>query len=140
MPRFVLLYHDTPPGYVRGPHWDLMLEDGGSLRTWALAELPAAWAAARQATALAHLRCPDLATCGTVAAERLGDHRLAYLDHEGPVGDDRGMVTRIDHGRYTSLAESPTYWRLALDGRHVPGTIELEQSEVDASRWTLRCD
>lgn len=140
MHRFVLLYHDTPSAYVRAPHWDFMLEVGDSLRTWALAELPAAWAAAWQATTLGHPDCPALATSNNVAAEQLGDHRLAYLDYEGPISGDRGVVTRIDLGSYVSLAESQTNWRLALDSHLVHGVIELQQSEADATRWTLRCD
>ena len=35
MPRYVILQHDTPPGYPRPLHWDLMLEQGRTLRTWA---------------------------------------------------------------------------------------------------------
>jgi len=41
MPRFVILRHEPPPGSRGTPHWDLMLESGDALRTWALAELPA---------------------------------------------------------------------------------------------------
>ena len=34
MPRFVVLRHETPPGYPRPPHYDLMLEQEGGLWTW----------------------------------------------------------------------------------------------------------
>ena len=33
-------------------------------------------------------------------AEVLPDHRLAYLDYEGPISGDRGSVTRWDRGTY----------------------------------------
>jgi hypothetical protein len=36
MPRYVILTHDHP-----FQHWDLMLEDGGVLRTWRLLAEPA---------------------------------------------------------------------------------------------------
>ena len=42
MPRFVVLLHETPAGYSRGTHFDLMLEYGEALRTWALNKLPLA--------------------------------------------------------------------------------------------------
>jgi hypothetical protein len=38
MPRFVILRHDSP----RGVHYDLMLEDGDVLKTWALPQPPEA--------------------------------------------------------------------------------------------------
>ena len=79
MPRFVVLEHDFPT-----PHFDLMLEDGDSLRTWRLPTMPAV---------------------GTiVAAPELPRHRLAYLDYEGPIDGDRGRVIRRVSGRYTSEA------------------------------------
>src|SRR5882724_3306447 len=38
MPRFVILRHETPPGFARPAHWDFMLECGGVLRTWEMAD------------------------------------------------------------------------------------------------------
>jgi hypothetical protein len=83
MPRFVVLRHVTPPGHDRPTHGDFMLECGGALRTWALAEPPS----------------PGR----TIAAEELPDHRLAYLDYEGEVSGGRGSVTRWDAGTYEVL-------------------------------------
>ena len=79
MPRFVVLLHETPSGYPRGAHLDLMLEHAGALRTWALEKPP----------------LPG----EIVVAERLPDHRLEYLDYEGAVSHDRGVVSRVDSGR-----------------------------------------
>ena len=86
MPRFVLLRHDCPPDYERPSHWDLMLESDGVLRTWRLAALPQT--------------PPD-----SMEAEELADHRLAYLEYEGPVGGERGTVSRVDAGTFETLAE-----------------------------------
>src|SRR5687768_6367400 len=61
MPRFVLLYHECPPDYVRESHWDFMLEAAGVLRTWAVAKLPRSWRAAWEKTAALHPDCPVLA-------------------------------------------------------------------------------
>ena len=47
MPRFVLLHHECPPGYVKPSHWDFMLEFGDVLWTWELRELPAGWRGSR---------------------------------------------------------------------------------------------
>jgi hypothetical protein len=74
-PRFVVLEHDHP-----FRHWDLMLETGEALRTWRLTAPPG----------------PGVVT----EATPLGDHRRLYLDYEGPVGGDRGRVTRWDRGTF----------------------------------------
>ncbi|MBY0228562.1 MAG: hypothetical protein K2W96_04700 [Gemmataceae bacterium] len=75
MPRYALLSHDWPT-----PHLDLLLEDGAACRTWRLPALPEPGA--------------------SVAAERLADHRLFYLDHEGPVSGGRGRVRRVAAGMF----------------------------------------
>jgi len=72
--RFALLIHDLPE-----LHLDLMLGREEVLWTWRLK------------------RWPDPSVW--IAAERISDHRTAYLDFEGPVSQDRGTVRRILHGR-----------------------------------------
>ena len=100
MPRYVILTHDHP-----FPHWDLMLESEGMLRTWRLLEEPA--------------------TGRTVPAEPLGEHRLAYLDYEGPVSGGRGSVMRWDSGTYSLLAEEAHCLRIQLVGNRLNGTAHL---------------
>lgn len=73
--RFVILEHDHP--FL---HWDLLLEEHSSARTWRL------------------LRKPCVGE--TIAAERIPDHRLMYLDYEGPVSGERGDVKRFLSGVY----------------------------------------
>lgn len=75
MPRFVILAHDWP-----SPHFDLLLQVGDALKSWRL---------------LADPRAAEW-----VPAEANADHRLAYLDYEGPVSGGRGSVVRIDAGEY----------------------------------------
>ena len=79
MPRFVVLAHDWP-----SPHWDFLAESGGVLRAWRLLAEPAAGA--------------------EVPAEPNADHRLAYLDYEGPVSGGRGRVARWAAGTCEWLA------------------------------------
>jgi hypothetical protein len=134
MPRFVLLYHECPADYVRPSHWDLMLEQGDALRTWALTRLPRNWQPARSRTADSHSNCPTLADENTVAAEQLGDHRLAYLRDEGPLSGNRGTVRRVDEGTYETIAETPGTWSLRLTGALLSGSIRLQFSQT---QWTL---
>jgi hypothetical protein len=115
MPRFVILRHEMPLGSSRGTHFDLMLEVGGMLRTWSIPELPVSGK--------------------LIQAEALLDHRLAYLDYEGPVSDNRGSVSRVDEGEYEVLADSAELWHVRLAGKVLNGRLELRQAEDSPSQW-----
>jgi hypothetical protein len=113
MPRFVLLFHDCPPSFGKPSHWDLMLERHGALMTWSLAESPASW------------RMSPGHGVIELEAARLPDHRLAYLDYEGPVSGDRGQVKRLDRGDYEIVDESPEWLHVRLDGAVAIGEMRL---------------
>jgi hypothetical protein len=111
MPRYVILEHDYP---VR--HWDFMLEAGTVLRTWKLEAAPALGQ--------------------TVRAEASFDHRLLYLDYEGPVSGGRGSVARWDAGTFTWAANTEERVVARLQGGRGRGTAILERSV--SGGWTLR--
>lgn len=113
--RFVILHHLAPTG----EHWDLMLERGESLLTWQLLAEP-------------HSRdaCP-------IAGVRISDHRKRYLDHEGPLGGGRGIVTRVDHGRYELLSADAATYAIHLSGRRLRGHFLLERIDESSSQWRL---
>jgi len=80
--RFVILRHHFPED-GNGEffdHFDLMLQQDSKLATWQLEAIPA----------------PGQ----TVPANRLPDHREAYLDYEGPVSGGRGFVEQIMTGTF----------------------------------------
>jgi hypothetical protein len=110
MPRFVLLEHDHPH-----LHLDLMFEVGAVLWTWQLASLP-------------EKSIP-------VQARRIFDHRLLYLDYEGPISGNRGQVRRLDRGVYEWLEQAPDRLVAQLDGNHLSGRLELFQ--VDGEHWQV---
>lgn len=109
MPRFVILEHDHPL-----LHWDLMLESGTVLRTWRLAAPP----------------CRGQA----VAAVAVFDHRLLYLDYEGPVHGGRGRVVRWEHGTFTGQVGDKERIVVPLTGQRLRGVLRLEHAEGDAWR------
>ena len=82
MLRFVLLEHNW-----NGVHWDLMLEAGEVLRTWAI-DAP-------------------IVSGRDLPARALGDHRKIYLDYEGQISGNRGNVRRVDAGTYRALVWLP---------------------------------
>lgn len=131
-----MLYHDYPAENPRSSHCDLMLEADGKLRTWALPELPSGFRVARPG-APSDGRGLRSSAANTIPAEQLPDHRLAYLDYEGPVSGDRGTVTRLDSGEYVSQKESPNQWVLEITGRIIHGQVTLRCIVPDASNWQL---
>jgi hypothetical protein len=107
MPRFVILAHDHPE-----PHWDLFLEDGSALRSWRLGQLPEAEA--------------------NVSAEPTPNHRLDYLDYEGPVSDARGSVKRVESGEFEWIADDPNCLIVRVASHKLTGELEIRQF---ASTW-----
>ena len=103
MRRYVILAHNHP--FL---HWDLMIEVDGALRTWRLSSPPE----------------PGV----DVAAEPLGDHRLDYLDYEGPVSGNRGCVTRWDAGVFEWRNEDVSAPRVKVAGEKLSGELILKSS------------
>lgn len=118
MPRYVILEHQW-----NGIHWDLMLENEGVLRTWAL---------------------DSPITAGVdLPARALADHRLFYLDYEGEVSGGRGSVRRIARGTYTEKVWTESRVEVELAGDQLAGVVELLRSgagaiEMPFFSWTLR--
>jgi hypothetical protein len=106
--RYVILEHDHPER-----HWDFMVEAGPVLRTWRLLAEPA----------------PGRA----VPAEPSFDHRLIYLDYEGPISGGRGIVARWDEGTLTWEAEEEGRLTMRLVGRRFNGRAVLERD--DSGQW-----
>ena len=105
MPRFVILRHELPSHRSRESHWDLMFEQGDVLRTWAVQEIP------------------PLDTW--IDADLLPDHRVAYLDYEGPISGDRGTVSQWDAGTFEWLEETEAEIKIALSGKHLDCTARF---------------
>ena len=109
MPRFVVLEHDHP---MR--HWDLMLEHGEVLRTWRLAEPPRAGE--------------------PITATATFDHRLVYLEYEGPISGGRGRVIRCESGTFTWQVQNNDRVEVRLHGERLRGVLRLEQIAGDCWR------
>ncbi len=115
MPRFVILRHEYSPDSSQRSHWDMMFEQGDVLFTWACQQLP------------------DRGT--SVEASQLADHRLAYLDYEGPVSGERGSVSQWDQGEYQVIERSPARWDVELQGEKLAGRLTLTRQERVQAPW-----
>ena len=80
--RWVLLRHTDAPGDLRGIHFDLLLEDYQSCRTWRLSDIP-------------------LLDGPYVSSLLIAPHNLDWLDtKEKVVSGNRGIATRIKQGTF----------------------------------------
>lgn len=113
MPRYVILEHDWPER-----HWDFMLEAGPVLETWKLSSAPTQG-----------IRIP---------AEKLFNHRLMYLDYEGPIPGSRGSVTRWDAGTYMLILDEERNRRLQVQGISLQGIVEMKRQEGGWT-WCFNC-
>jgi len=86
-----------------------MLEQGEVLLTWQL------------------LREPIDRASLPIPARRIGDHRKAYLDYEGPLTGDRGTVRRVDSGSLDIVETTPEGLRLVLEGKRLDGWFTLQE-------------
>lgn len=105
MPRYVILDHDWPKR-----HWDFLLEEGDALRAWRLLGEPE----------------PGKA----IPAEPNFDHRLLYLDYEGPLSGDRGSVIRWDAGTFEWIEDEPDRVEVELSGGKLAGRFELVRTSL----------
>lgn len=106
--RYAILTHDHPFF-----HWDLLLRVGEVAWTWRLLD--------------------DPHTTPQTRADRIGDHRLMYLDYEGPVRGDRGHVTQFDSGMYEILAQTETSLTVQLTGHRGVKTLTLPRFALQGS-------
>jgi DNA polymerase Ligase (LigD) len=117
VPRITVLHHVFSAGSARPAHWDLLLEVDGVLQTWALAEPPGEGA--------------------SQTATRLADHRLAYLDYEGPVSRDRGQVTQWTSGTYETVLRTEEVWTVDVQTPRLCGRLTLRTTGEDGVEWLL---
>ena len=122
---FVILWHEiaepaSNAQFLRQSHWDLMIAlespaanaDPGLrlLATWELLQLPT--------------NHPQQ------TVRRLQDHRLAYLDYEGPLSNGRGQVTRWDCGMANVVVQDGVdgcRWEVDLQGKALQGSLTIWQ-------------
>lgn len=119
MPRYVILYHQQPSSKPDLTHWDLMLETEGMLRTWQIHQQPVA--------------------NQQLQATPLPDHRIDYLQYEGPVSGDRGHVSQWDGGTFEgTVAADGEAFSVELQGRIFCGTLALQPHATQPEYWQVQ--
>ena len=119
MPRYVILYHQQSSTEADLTHWDLMLETAGALRTWQIHQYPV----------------PNQ----QLAATPLPDHRLDYLQYEGPVSGNRGQVSQWDGGNYEGTVPTKSeLFSVRLKGGAFRGTLTLQPHPKQQGSWQVQ--
>ena len=104
-PRFVVHRHDAAR-----LHWDLRLERGGVLKSWAVPKEP-----------------PVSPGVKRLAVE-VEDHELAYIDFEGEIPEGEygaGTVSVGDVGTYDLLSEHDRRLTIGFHGKRLRGKYVL---------------
>ena len=116
MPRYVILRHEMPADSPRPAHWDLMLETGTVLATWALDALPV----------VGNRRRGD-----TSGGSSPGLSRVRGSDFREP-------RQRVAVGRRRVLwsPQTAAQWRLDLCGNRLDGILVLQRVADELDRWT----
>ena len=105
--KFVIHHHITEP-----EHYDLMLEKGEILHTW---QIPME-------------SFQNFLKGKQVQVEKIQDHRKKYLDYEGPISCDRGMVKIFDTGDYAEKLWGDEII-VATHGNFLKGTLALKADD-----------
>lgn len=108
--RYVVLRHAESGG----AHFDLMFETapGSMLATWRSDHWPLEF---------------------RTELKRLRDHRRLYLEYEGEIGNQRGMVTRITEGECEVGIGQRATWRIRLISGAPPQCLVLRQ--IAGEQW-----
>lgn len=127
MGRTVLLRHALPDGSV---HWD-----------WLIQPPDAATSDPVPTFRLEHSFANTPGADG-IRAERIADHRPMYLDYEGPVSRNRGMVRRVWEGRVLALDASDDRLVCAASACCGACTISADRAMERGEReeWFIRVE
>lgn len=100
MPIFVIHEHNA-----KKLHWDLRLESGGVLKSWALPKQP-----------------PRAKNIKRLAIH-VEDHLKSYAHFEGKIteGYGKGTVKIWDKGNYSLESKTPSKWVFILQGKVIKG-------------------
>lgn len=116
MSRSVLLEHALPDGTV---HWDWLIQEPGAPQD--------------ERVPTFRLEQP----LGEPAyGERIGDHRAMYLDYEGPISQDRGVVRRVWQASVVALDLLPEHLHARLTDAQ--GDLVVQGRLEDDGRWLIR--
>lgn len=106
--RFSIRSHIVPVDSDRQDHWDFFLESDQRLLSWEIQPFENNLPAQIQAT-------------------RRKDHRIKYLDYQGPISKDRGILYAIDLGALHWETLSEDLVSGTISGKIFNGSFQIER-------------
>lgn len=127
--QFVVLLHEMPSDSDRASHFDWMFELDGSLRTWAVET---------NNDIESFLSKPSPSERFCWSAMKLANHRIDYLEYEGPVSNNRGQVSCCLKGEFDLLCDDEDSFRASLRIRQPSDVSPIEiRFGRDENNWRL---
>lgn len=113
MPIFVIHEHSA-----KNLHWDLRLESGGVLKSWALPKIPSRTKNVKR------------------LAIQVEDHPRSYSNFEGEIseGYGKGKVKIFDKGNYSLETKTPKKWVLTFQGKFLKGKYALVKADFEEDK------
>jgi len=74
---------------------------------------------------------------GKIMATQLPPHRRVYLQYEGPLSRQRGVVRRVDEGTATATMWTQSKITLLLKMQRTNGVFHLYQA-TDPQQWNIK--
>jgi len=109
MNKWVLLEHKVYSANSIDIHYDFLVENGIDCLTWKFLKVP-------------------LLNQASIEISKQPNHRLVWLSRtEHELSDNRGFVTRIDHGIFKNVSDNldSEFYRFILDGKLLYGLFEI---------------
>jgi len=72
--------------------------------------------------------------------KKIHDHRLEYLEYEGPISNDRGVVKRMDRGKYEIIADTESFMIIQLLEGKYQGQINFDRMGAETLLGTFLPD
>jgi DNA ligase D-like protein (predicted 3'-phosphoesterase) len=101
-------------------HWDLRLEDGGVLRSWAVTKKPSTSPSIKR------------------LAIKVEAHPIEYAKFKGKIPEGQygaGTVKIWDKGRYILESKKPKKWVVKLKGNKLKGRFALIKTNYAKNSW-----
>ncbi len=126
----VLLKHDLPDGTS---HFDWLIERDviGQQRT----DVRGRDGDERCLIAFRVLDRVDVEKVATFSADRMEDHRYAYLEHQGAVNGGRGSVARVASGIARHVVEAGG--TISIRGKWAKGEERVWAGKADTDLWVF---
>ena len=119
MNKWVLLEHKVySDNSLEDIHYDFLVEDGIDCLTWKFLKLP-------------------LLNQDSIEIFKQPNHRLLWLSRiEHELSDNRGLVKRIDHGKFKNVSDEldSENYKLLLDGELLYGLFEISGNSCRLSK------